>query len=371
MTRPKLGEASAWPPLSFLDQQRLRFDRQRRLAVQEGINQMKKRNFITLLGWTTAAAPFPVWAQKKQTPLVGVLVPSAPWPGFSPVPDARNPDAFHEGLKDAGFLDSENIAFEYRFANGRYDRLPVLAAELVSLKVDVIITNSTPGAFAAKGATSTIPIVFTSVGDPIGSGLVASLAHPGGNLTGFSNFNAALAPKVLDLIAALIPRASSIALLANPKNPYSEMVIRSVGDASRGKGVDLTVLNAGTEAEIDAAFATLVQGPTNALIVEGDPFFSSRRDQIVGLAARQSVPAIYLHLIYAVSGGLLIYGIDEAATSRQAGYYAGRILKGARPGDLPVQQPTTFKLIVNLNTARSLGLTISQSILARADEVIE
>jgi putative tryptophan/tyrosine transport system substrate-binding protein len=247
-----------------------------------------------------------------------------------------------------------------------------LAADLVSRKVDLIITNGgTPPTLAAKNATSTIPIVFTPVGDPIGAGLVASLARPGGNLTGFSNLTIELTPKRLELLCELVPQATGIALLVNPDNETTEQQVRVTQEAARAKGIRLPVLKGGTEGEIDTAFASLGQLQVGGLVVEADAFFISRREQLVALASRYAIPTTYEGRMFTAVGGLISYGIDNVAVTRQAGVYAGRILKGAKPADLPVQQPTTFELVVNLKTAKALGLPVPPSILARADEVIE
>jgi putative ABC transport system substrate-binding protein len=281
-------------------------------------------------------------------------------------------DAVHQGLSETGYTQGQNVAFEPRWAEGHYDRLPALAADLVSRKVDLIVTmGGTPPALAAKAATSTIPIVFTNVGDPVGIGLVASLARPGGNLTGFSNISAELTAKLFELLSELVPRAGVIALLVNPNNGNTERIISYSQEAAHAKGVQLAVLKAATEGEIDTAFDSLDQLQASGLVVGSDPFFHSRRGQLLALASRHAVPAIYVVREYAALGGLISYGIDETAFNRQAGIYAGRILKGEKPADLPVQQPTTFELVVNLKTAAALGLTVPPSILARADEVIE
>jgi ABC-type uncharacterized transport system substrate-binding protein len=247
-----------------------------------------------------------------------------------------------------------------------------LAADLVARKVDLIVTiGGTPPTLAAKSATATIPIVFCSVGEPVRVGLIASLARPGGNVTGFSNISIELMPKQLELLSDLVPQARVIAFLVNPNNPGTERIIGGVQEAARTKGVHLAILKAGTESEIDAAFASLVQLQAGALLIDPDPFFVSRLDQLVALAARHAVPAIYPSREYADAGGLISYGASPSAIYRQAGIYAGRILNGEKPADLPVQQPTTFELVVNLKTAKALGLTVPPSILARADEVIE
>jgi putative ABC transport system substrate-binding protein len=283
---------------------------------------------------------------------------------------ARGP--IHQGLSETGFVEGQNFVSEYRWAEGHYDRLPTLAADLVSRKVDLIITISgAPPALAAKNATSTIPIVFTNVADPVGFGLVASLAHPGGNLTGFGNLTLELTPKRFELLCELVPQATVIALLVNPDNKMTEHHIRIMQEAACMKGIQLPILRAVTEAEMDTAFASLGQLQAGGLVVEADPFFFSRSEQLVALASRYAIPATYEERAFAAAGGLISYRINTIAFNRHAGVYAGRILKGAKPVDLPVQQPTTFELVVNLKTAKALGLTIPPSILARADEVIE
>jgi putative ABC transport system substrate-binding protein len=275
-------------------------------------------------------------------------------------------------LSETGYVEGQNVAIEYRWAESRYDRLPVLAADLVGQKVDVIAsTGGTTAAIAAKNATSTIPIVFSSGDDPVGDGLVASLARPGGNLTGVSILNVELMPKRLELLSELVPQATVIALLVNPNSAIAERIMRDVQQAARAKGVELPILKAGAEGEFEIAFASLVQLQAGGLVVPTDGLFNSQREQLVALASRHAVPAIYPSREFAASGGLISYGPSLPATNRLVGIYVGRILKGAKPADLPVQQPTTFELVVNLQTAKALGLTVPPSILARADEVIE
>jgi putative ABC transport system substrate-binding protein len=293
-------------------------------------------------------------------------------PNFSIAPDPLSEDPIRQGLKEIGYVDGKNVAFEYRWDDGNNDRLPELASDLVSRNVDLIITRSgTAGALAAKSATSTIPIVFVNVGDPVAAGLVASLGRPGGNLTGFSSIAPGLTPKLLDLLSELVPRAAVFALLVNPTNQNTDLVIPKVWETARAKGIRLSVLNASTEGEIDTVFASLVTSRADALVINGDALFSSRIEQIVLLASRHAIAVAYQLPAFAAAGGLMSYGFDEDDIRRQAGIYAGRILNGAKPADLPVQQPTTFRLVINLNTAKALGLTVPQSILARADEVIE
>jgi putative ABC transport system substrate-binding protein len=329
---------------------------------------MRRREFSTLLcGATTAST---VWslhlgAQQKATPMIG-------WLGIStPGPSAPSLAAFRHGLNEIGYVEGQNVAIEYRWAEGRYDRLPALAADLVDCRVDVLVASSgDPAAYAAKNATSTIPIVFTS-GDAVGYGFVASLARPGGNLTGLSFLNPELNPKRFELLSELVPQAKVIALLVNPNSSSLEHVLRAVQEAAKPKGLQLHILKAGTESEIDAAFAALVQRQAGGLVVSSDPFFYGQREQLVVLAARHSVPTIYEWRQFVVEGGLTSYGASVSAVNRQVGIYAGKILKGAKPADLPVLQPTTFEFVINLKTAEALGLTILPSILSRADEVIE
>jgi putative tryptophan/tyrosine transport system substrate-binding protein len=272
-------------------------------------------------------------------------------------------------LSETGWVEGQNVAIEYRWAEGQYDRLPTLAADLVARKVDVIATSG-PGALAAKNAASTIPIV-SFVGDPVATGLYASLARPGGNLTGVSPLLAELMPKRLELLSELVPQAGVIALLVNPNDANVERKISDLREAASAKGVQLHILKAGTDSEIDAALASLVQLHAGALLVSADPFLNSRSEQLVALAARYAVPTSYEWRESVAAGGLISYGPSLTGTWRLMGNYTGRILNGAKPADLPVQQPTTFELVVNLKTAKTLGLTVPPSILARADEVID
>ena len=327
---------------------------------------MHRRRFVALLGGAIAP-PCVAAAQQKAMPVVGFLSVFSPPTGPGEV--GRGP--LLQGLNQTGFVEGENMSIERRWAEGHYDRLPAMAADLVSRKVDLIVTiGGTPPALAAKNATSTIPIVFAGLGNPVGTGLVASLARPGGNITGFSNVAGELTPKRLELLCELVPQATVIALLANPDNA-GEQYVRSRQAAARAKGVQLPVLMARSEDEIDTAFASLGQLQAGGLVIEADAFFNSRREQLLALASRYAVPTIYENRGFTAAGGLISYGIDNAALARQAGIYAGRILKGEKPADLPVQQPTVFELVVNLKTAKTLGLTAPPLILASADEVIE
>jgi putative ABC transport system substrate-binding protein len=311
-------------------------------------------------------APRALRAQERAMPVIGYLGSGLPG-AFAPLAAA-----FRQGLGETGYVEGQNLTIEYRWAEDPYDRLPALAADLVDRKVDVIVASGgLLSALAAKRSTSTISIVFTGVSDPVAAGLVASLARPGGNLTGFSPFQVELMPKRLELLTELVPQARVIALLANPNFPLTERIIQDLQEAARTKGVELSILKVSTDSEIDAAFATLVQGHAGALLVPADPIFNSRREQLRALASRHAIPAIYGWREFAAAGGLISYGPSLPAIHRQVGSYAGRILKGAKPADLPVQQPTTFELVINLNTANALGLTVPPSILARADEVIE
>jgi ABC-type uncharacterized transport system substrate-binding protein len=326
---------------------------------------MTRRELLLLLGGV-ATGTRSLHAQQKAMPVIGFLNVT------SPAPLAPFVAAFRQGLSETGYVEDQNVTIQYRWAEGHFDRLPALAAELVARKVDVIAsTGALAPALAVKNATLTIPVVFLIGSDAVEQGLVATLARPGGNLTGFTLLGGELTAKRLELLSELVPQARAIALLVNANSPIAEPVIREVQEAARTKGVQLHILKVGTPSEIDAAFTSLLELQAGALLVAGDPFFDTQREQLVELASRHAVPAIYSEREFPAAGGLISYGASRPAAYRQAGAYVGRILKGAKPSDLPVQQPTTFELVVNLNTASALGLTVPPSILARADEVIE
>jgi putative tryptophan/tyrosine transport system substrate-binding protein len=279
---------------------------------------------------------------------------------------------FHQGLKEAAYTEGRNVAIEYRWAEDRYDRLPALAANLVDRHVTVIAAPNTPAALAAKAATTTIPIVFLVGGDPVAIGLVASLARPGGNLTGVTNLTAQVGSKRLELLHALVPTAITVALLVNPSSPeLAEPQSQELQVAARSLGLQLHVLNASTEREIDMAFATVVQLRPGGLVIVPDPFFTNRSERLAALALRHAIPTIFHYPEFTAAGGLMSYGSNLRDLLRWSGLYTGRILKGEKPADLPVQQATKVELIINLKTARALGLEVPTSILVRADEVIE
>jgi putative ABC transport system substrate-binding protein len=328
---------------------------------------VKRREFITLIGGAAAGWPLAARAQQpRATPVIGYL-------------DSQSPDAFadrlrafRQGLKDTGIFEGENVAIEYRWAENQIDRLPQLAAELVRRQVAVIVTGAPPSAFAAKAATTTIPIVFGVAEDPVRLGLVASLARPSGNLTGINFLSTELAAKRLELLRELVPAASRVAVLVDPNNAAgTETTLRDVEPAARAMGLQIHVLNASTIREIDAAFATLVRERPDALFVGSSPFLTARRVQLVQLTAYHRVPATYVGRQYTEIGGLMSYGASLTDAYRQMGVYSGRILKGAKPADLPVVQSSKFELVINAQTARMLGLDVPPTLIARADEVIE
>ena len=326
---------------------------------------LRRREFVTLLGGAAAAWPLAVRAQQPATPVIGFLNSASP-DGYAPFVAA-----FRQGLNDAGYIEGQNVTVEYRWAEGQYERLRAFAAELVRRKVIVIAATSTPAALAAKAATSTVPIVFTTGGDPIKLGLVASLNRPGGNITGVSSLNSELGTKRLGLLRELVPSATVIATLVNPNFPDADGQLRDAEAGARALGLQLIVLRAGTEREIDAAFATMAQRGGGVLDVGVDPFFTERRDHIVALAASYAIPAMYPVRDFAVAGGLMSYGTDFADSYRQAGIYTGRIVKGEKPADLPVQRSTKFEFVINVKTAKALGLSVPNSMQLLADEVIE
>jgi len=326
---------------------------------------VRRREFITLLGGAAAAWPFAACAQPAAMPVVGFLHPASVHAAGDQL------RAFHQGMKEAGFVDGENVAIEYRWADNRTDRLPALAADLVRRRVAVIATVGT-SAFAAKAATTTIPIVFVGGEDPVKLGLVASLARPGGNLTGINWLGGELAAKRLELLRQLVPAATRVAVLVNPAfATLTEITLRDVEAAARAMRLQIQVLNADTSREIDAAFEIIGREQPDALIVGPGPFFNSRRVQMAQLAARYAVPAIHTTRLEAEAGGLMSYGPSLTDAYRQAGAYTGRILKGAKPEDLPVVQSSKFELVINAQTARMLRLTVPATLLAIADAVIE
>jgi putative ABC transport system substrate-binding protein len=324
---------------------------------------MRRRAFITLLGGTAAAWPLVVRAQ-QQMPAIGFLHPSSP--------DSYRPRTLRQALRDAGFVEGENVTIEYRWADNQLDRLPALAAELVQRRVAVIATGGPPSVVAAKMATTTTPIVFVVGDDSVRLGLVSSLARPGGNVTGINFLAVEVAAKRLGLLRELVPAAARVAVFVNPANGLvAEATLRDVDAAARAMGLQIQVFNVSSIREIDAAFATLASERLDALFVANDPFFVDRRIQLAQLAARHALPTIHQDRLYPEGGGLVSYGASVGDAWRQVGVYIGRILKGAKPADLPVVQSTKFELVINVSTARMLGLTVPDKLLATADEVIE
>ena len=326
---------------------------------------MRRRDFITLLGGAAAAWPLAARAQQPAMPVIGYL------DGGSPETSAQVVAAIRKGLSETGYVEGRNVAIEYRWAEANYDRLPALASDLALRQVAVIVAMGTPSAFAAKAATSSIPVIFGGGVDPVQAGLVASLNQPGGNVTGVTSMNAEIEAKRLGLLYELLPRATRFAVLVNPNNPLADVDIKDAQASAMATGRQIEIFTASTNREIDAAFASLAQMRADALLIGPDVFFTNRRVQLATLAVRHAVPAIYAFREFAEAGGLMSYGTSGTDRDRQVGVYTGRILKGEKPANLPVLRPTKFEFVINLQTARMLGLEIPPSLLGRADEVIE
>jgi len=325
---------------------------------------MRRREFALLLGGAVVLQPLTGRAQQPAIPVIGFLDSSSAdvWPFMA---------AFRKGLNEVGFVEGRNVRIEYRWADGHYDRLPGLAAELVRIPVAVLAATGVTAALAAKASTATIPVVFHTGGDPVKSGLVASLNKPGGNVTGVVSLGKIVVPKQFELLHELVPKADVIAFLVNPNNGVAKSDTSNVQEAAQTKGVHLQIVEARNTSEIDTAFASLIQRQASALIVQLDPFLDGSRKQVVALAARHAVPAIAAHREFAAGGGLISYGASLADAYRLEGNYVGRLLKGERPAELPVQQSVKVELVINLKTAKALGLTVPPSLLVRADQIIE
>jgi putative ABC transport system substrate-binding protein len=328
--------------------------------------QIRRREFIFTLGCAAAAWPLAARAQQPSVPVIGFLS------SVSPGPFAQHVIAFRQGLNERGYVEGQNVAVEYRWAEGRYDRLAGLAAELVHRNVAVIFASGgPPSALAARAATIAIPIVFILASDPIKLGFVTSLNHPGGNATGVNIFNVEVEPKKLEILHELVPKATKIGVLVNQRNTSAQTIVTELQTAADALGLQIYIVNAATEAEFGAAFTTLGQQQAGALVVASDPFFNNQRETLVALAAQHALPAIYEFPEFVVAGGLVSYGSILTDAYRQAGVYTGRILKGEKPADLPVVQPTKFELAINIKTAKTLGVEVPQTMLVGADEVIE
>jgi putative ABC transport system substrate-binding protein len=325
---------------------------------------MRRREFIVSLG-SAVAWPLTTYAQQPAMPIVGYLA------SRSAEADSHLVIAFRQGLRESGFAEGQDVRIEYRWAAGQYDRLPGMAADLVGRQVNVIVASTAFAAKAAKQATASIPIVFSVGDDPVQSGLVASLARPGGNVTGITSFSLTLGAKRLGLLREIVPKATVIAMLVNSAASIAEDQLQDVREAARTVGLQVVVVNASSEHDFDPAFATIVQSKADALLVATDAFLTSRREQLAALAERHRVPAMHAWREFVTAGGLMSYGASQTDGIRQVGVYTGRVLKGTNPADLPVQQPTKFDLVINLKTAKALGLTVPATLLARADEVIE
>jgi len=327
---------------------------------------MKRREFIALIGSAVAAWPLAARAQRPSIPVIGYLGPE------SPAVFASRVRAFREGLGETGYVEGRNVAIEFRWAEGQHNRLPALAADLVARQVAVIVApGGAPGALAAKSATTTIPIIFEMGADPVAIGLVGNLNRPGGNLTGVSSLNVQVTPKRLEILHEVVPAATEIAVLVNPTSPTTDSQLKNLQAAARALGLQLHVLHASTERDFDAAFVTLLQLRAGGLVVASDGFFATHSEQLAALAVRHAVPAIHQSRDFAIAGGLMSYAGSFMESHRQAGVYTGRILKGEKPANLPVVQSTKVELIINLKTARALGITVPLPLSGRANEVIE
>jgi putative tryptophan/tyrosine transport system substrate-binding protein len=337
-----------------------------RMILGFGVSAMKRRKFISLLGSAAVAWPLRAQAEQPAMPVIGFLHAT------SPDATPSSPLGFRRGLAEIGYVEGQNVAVEYRWAEGRYDRLPALAADLVRRRVAVIAAGGTAApALAAKAATSTIPIVFQTGSDPVKDGLVVRLNRPGGNVTGVSRMSFALGPKRLELLHELVPKAAAIAFLVNPANPVAPSQIEEIREPTRSLGLQVHVLEASSEGQIEIAFETLMQKPVGALLLANDTFLSGRRELFIALAARHAIPVMYPGRDSVTAGGLMSYDASAEDSFRQVGTYVGRILKGEKPTDLPVLQPTKFELAINLKTAKALGLAVPDKLLVAADELIE